>query len=143
MRRVLILVAALTVVVAACGDSAEDTSPTTTAAPGTDDDMVVSTAGTTESLPPDTGPEVEGGTVISASSGGAVTSEDGLLTLDIPAGALAEDTAIAIVQLEPGDVETGDAIVVGTVSTPWSISTFSMARKKTFRRCRTLKRKPA
>jgi len=41
---------------------------------------------------------------IDADDGGSITSDDGMLTLEIPAGALAEDTRITIQEVDAGDM---------------------------------------
>jgi len=46
---------------------------------------------------------------IDADDGGSITSSDGMLTLEIPAGALAEDTRITIQEVDAGDMPDGFA----------------------------------
>ncbi len=102
MRRLVPITAVLALVALSCGGSAEDAS--TTFAPGAQGGV------TTEA-------GVVGGTEVAAVMGGTVSSDDGHLILDIPAGALAEDVAIAVTSLDPADwpEEFVDGAVIGDV----------------------------
>ena len=104
---------------AACGDSdapvstatssAATTTTTTTQGPAvsTSTTSVVSastTIGVNSTRPPasasSTTAPVEGGVLVSAAAGGAVVSDDGLLRLVVPAGALDEDTMIGLTRMD-------------------------------------------
>ncbi len=102
MRRLVPLTAVLALVALSCGGSAEDTSITT--APGTQGGVTTASA-------------AAGGTEVAAATGGTVTSDDGNLVVNIPAGALTDDIAISITRLDPEDWPEGfaDGAVVGEV----------------------------
>lgn len=99
MRRFVPVIAVLASVVAACGGSGVDA--TTTRAGGAATTMLaVATA-----------------EAVGAATGGTVASNDGELMVEIPAGALAENTAISITRLDPEDwpESFADGTVVGDV----------------------------
>ena len=99
---------------AACGDSDAPVSTATSSAAttqgpavSTSTTSVVSastTIGVNSTRPPasasSTTAPVEGGVLVSAAAGGAVVSDDGLLRLVVPAGALDEDTMIGLTRMD-------------------------------------------
>jgi hypothetical protein len=93
VRRLAVLGLALALLAAACGDDtsgttgASTTGPVPTSAAGTTTTTTTAPATTTTTAPHDT----------------TVVSEDGLVTLDIPGNALAEDPGITITVLDPDD----------------------------------------
>ncbi len=103
MRRLVPLTAVLALVALSCGSSEEDTSNTTAS-------RTTGGVTTTESV-------AAGGTEVAATTGGTVTSDDGNLVVNIPAGALTDDIAISITRLDPEDWPEGfaDGAVVGEV----------------------------
>ena len=102
VRRSVSVIAVLGLVAVACGDSGGDTTG--------------GAADTTEAVAT-AEPVVVGGTEVAAAAGGMVASDDGLFMVEIPAGALAEDTAIAVTRLDPADwpEEFVDGAVIGEV----------------------------
>lgn len=90
-RRVCIAVMTITLAVGACGgaDTVSDLS-----SPALDDDIEVLGSGST------VGP-----------GGGSVTSDDGMFTVDIPAGALAGDVEIGIAVVAPEEVGLDPTLV--------------------------------
>ena len=99
MRRFVPVIAVLASVVAACGGSGVDAT-TTRAGGAATTTVAVATA-----------------EAVGAATGGTVASDDGELMVEIPAGALAENTAISITRLDPEDwpESFADGTVVGDV----------------------------
>ena len=90
-------IAAACLIVYACGEDAEPTGTSTTAA-----EADVSTTAALEGTP--IGPD-----------GGSVTSADGKLTLEIPAGALSETVGVEIEVVDPATLDLDGSLLAGEI----------------------------